>query len=69
MAILGLTTLTGPQLTYLDQVGNNNATYDLGDYLAYLKAHGYVPAPGMPGAVHRVIAARHPTASPTKKEQ
>ncbi|HEX7917866.1 MAG TPA: M6 family metalloprotease domain-containing protein, partial [Gemmatimonadales bacterium] len=44
-AILGLAALTGPQATYLDDVGNNNNLYDLGDYLAYLKANGLVLAP------------------------
>jgi len=44
-AILGITPLTGPQATYLDALGNNNATYDLGDYLAFLKANGFVTAP------------------------
>ncbi|MEO6068275.1 MAG: hypothetical protein ABIQ41_09895, partial [Gemmatimonadales bacterium] len=47
VAILGITPLTGPQATYLDAIGNNNATYDLGDYLAFLKANGFVLAPGI----------------------
>jgi M6 family metalloprotease-like protein len=46
-AILGITPLTGPQATYLDDVGNNNNVYDLGDYLAFLKANGFVTAPGL----------------------
>lgn len=46
-AILGITPLTSPQATYLDAVGNNNAVYDLGDYLAYLKANGFVATPGV----------------------
>ena len=40
--ILGLGGLTPQQSTYLDLVGNNNGSYDLGDYLAYLKANGFV---------------------------
>jgi M6 family metalloprotease-like protein len=46
-AILGIAALTGPQATYLDDVGNNNGIYDLGDYLAYLKANAIVVAPGI----------------------
>lgn len=54
-AILGLAALTGPQATYLDDVGNNNNVYDLGDYLAYLKANGFVLAPEV---LRRIGAAR-----------
>ena len=43
-AILGITPLTSPQATYLDSQGNNNGIYDLGDYLAYLKANAIVPS-------------------------
>lgn len=46
-AILGITPLGGAQATYLDSQGNNNAVYDLGDYLAYLKANGYVTSPAV----------------------
>jgi M6 family metalloprotease-like protein len=62
-AILGITPLTGPQATYLDAVGNSNAVYDLGDYLAYLKANAIVPAPG----VLRRISGARPLA-PTKEQ-
>ena len=65
-AILGITPLTSPQATYLDGVGNNNAVYDLGDYLAYLKANAIVPAPGV---LTRVLMRGHPLVAPTKKEQ
>ncbi len=63
-AILGITPLTGPQATFLDAVGNNNATYDLGDYLAYLKANAIVPAPGV---LQRVMRGQ-PLAAPTKEQ-
>ena len=63
-AILGLTPLSSPQATYLDQVGNNNAVYDLGDYLAYLKANAIVPAPDL---LRRVMGGR-PLAAPTKEK-
>ncbi|HVX89932.1 MAG TPA: hypothetical protein VG940_13440, partial [Gemmatimonadales bacterium] len=62
-AILGLTPLTGPQATYLDAVGNNNAVYDLGDYLAYLKANAIVVSP----EVLRRVQAIHPVI--TSKER
>ena len=62
-AILGLAALTGPQATYLDDVGNNNATYDLGDYLAYLKANGFVASP----QVLKRAALAHPLV--TSKER
>jgi M6 family metalloprotease-like protein len=54
-AILGLTPLSGAQATYLDAVGNNNAVYDLGDYLAYLKANAIVASPEV---LRRVQAIR-----------
>ena len=57
-AILGITPLTSPQATYLDSQGNNNAVYDLGDYLAYLKANAIIPSPQL---LQRVLAATaHP---------
>lgn len=55
-AILGGPPLTSPQSTYLDSQGNNNNVYDLGDYLAYLKAHGYVLSPGL---MVRVFGGAH----------
>ena len=64
-AILGITPLTGPQATYLDGQGNKNATYDLGDYLAYLKANGYVLSPAL---MARVLAtAGHPLTPATER--
>jgi M6 family metalloprotease-like protein len=52
-AILGITPLSGAQATYLDSQGNNNAVYDLGDYLAYLKANGLVTAPAVMARIYR----------------
>jgi M6 family metalloprotease-like protein len=52
-AILGVTPLSGAQATYLDSQGNNNAVYDLGDYLAYLKANGLVTAPAVMARIYR----------------
>ena len=52
-AILGVTPLTGPQASYLDSQGNQNAVYDLGDYLAYLKANGLVTAPEVMARIAR----------------
>lgn len=61
-AILGLAALSGPQAVYLDDVGNNNDVYDLGDYLAFLKANGFVLAPGI---LQRIPAGR--VLAPTKE--
>jgi hypothetical protein len=66
-AILLVSTLTGPQAAYLDAVGNNNGSYDLGDYLAYLKANAIVPAPGVLTRV--MMRGAKPLVAPTKKEQ
>ena len=60
-AILGVAALTGPQATYLDAVGNNNAVYDLGDYLAYLKANGLVASPQVlarAGQIHPIVTSK-----------
>lgn len=46
--ILGTPTLTAQQKSYLDLIGNQNATYDLGDFLAYLKQQGVVASPPAP---------------------
>lgn len=63
-AILGIASLTGPQATYLDSQGNNNATYDLGDYLAYLKANAIIPSPEL---MQRVLAATAHPLTPSKE--
>lgn len=60
--ILGTPTLTSQQKTYLDQVGNNDAVYDLGDFLAFLKSQGIVPAPALRGS-----AATRSPARPAKE--
>ncbi len=43
--ILGTPTLTVQQKTFLDQLGNNNGIYDLGDFLAFADRNGLNPAP------------------------
>lgn len=43
--ILGTPTLTAQQKTFLDQQGNNNSVYDLGDFLALSDRTGLNPAP------------------------
>ncbi|HSC58181.1 MAG TPA: M6 family metalloprotease domain-containing protein [Gemmatimonadales bacterium] len=60
--ILGTPTLTAQQKTYLDQIGNNNSTYDLGDFLAFLKQQGVVASP----ALLTKILSRQP-AAPVKE--
>lgn len=64
-AILGIGSLTGPQAAFLDGAGNSDAVYDLGDFLAYLKANGYVtaPSPFSPAAVMQSILP-HPVVRP-----
>lgn len=43
--ILGTPTLTAQQKTFLDQLGNTNGIYDLGDFLAFADRNGLNPAP------------------------
>jgi len=43
--ILGTARLSSAQLTFLDQIGNHNGSYDVGDFLAYLRLTGVEPAP------------------------
>lgn len=64
-AILGITPLTAPQASFLDGAGNSDSVYDLGDFLAYLKANGYVtaPSPFSPAAVMQAILP-HPAVRP-----
>jgi hypothetical protein len=57
--ILGTPTLTPQQKTYLDQVGNKNGLYDLGDFLALVQRTG--------GAMPPAVAAKL-TAAPARKE-
>ncbi len=51
--ILGTPTLTAPQKTFLDQTGNNNGSFDLGDFLSFVRRSG---AP-VPPAVTRMMKA------------
>lgn len=46
--ILGIPRLTAEQKAYLDTLGNRNGTYDVGDYYAFLRRAGRVPAPVPP---------------------
>ena len=45
--LLGSPKLTEDQRTYLDQLGNRNAGYDVGDYLALLSRSGATPSPAL----------------------
>ena len=45
--LLGTATLAPEQMTYLDARGNQNGTYDLGDFLAYVKFSGVSPSVGV----------------------
>lgn len=50
-AILGGTPLSVSQSDYLDQIGNENGHFDLGDYLVFLKTKGIIAAPPVFGGV------------------
>jgi M6 family metalloprotease-like protein len=43
--LLGTPKLTQEQQNYLDQLGNRNLGYDVGDYLAHLRRQGISPSP------------------------
>ena len=46
-AVLGVSDLlSDDELTFLDVIGNNNGSYDVGDFRAYLIATGIVDSPG-----------------------
>jgi hypothetical protein len=45
--LLGTPKLTAEQREYLDQLGNRNAGYDVGDYLALLQRSGATPSPAL----------------------
>ena len=45
--ILGTPTLSSAQKTYLDQLGNKNGLYDLGDFLALVKSTGGAMPPAL----------------------
>jgi hypothetical protein len=53
--LLGTSTLTLEQRNYLDQLGNRNGGYDVGDYLALLDRSGVVPSAEL---LKRLSAAR-----------
>jgi len=46
-ALMGGPALTTAQTDYLDQIGNKNTGYDLGDFLALLRLNGVVPSPAL----------------------
>lgn len=43
--LIGAARLTAAQREYLDQLGNRNGGYDVGDYLALLRRSGVAPSP------------------------
>src|SRR5439155_25064524 len=49
--LTGSSSLTTADLTYLDLIGNNNSTFDVGDFLAWVLATGATPAPADATAV------------------
>jgi hypothetical protein len=73
-ALLGATCPTNPcmttqQLTYLDQTGNNDGSYNLGDFLAYADRTGLNPS----SAVMRRLLAQPtisvPLSAPTQPKE
>jgi hypothetical protein len=52
--LLGVPSLSSIQRTQLDQMGNHNGTYDLGDLLAHLKRTGQDTSPA---GLERLLAA------------
>jgi M6 family metalloprotease-like protein len=56
--ILGVPTLTTQQKTYLDQLGNKNGSYDLGDFLALQQRTGGAMPPAVAAKLHRLAARK-----------
>jgi hypothetical protein len=54
--VLGQPRLTQTEREYLDELGNRNGGYDVGDYLAFLRRAGLQPSP----VVLRQLAGRRP---------
>jgi M6 family metalloprotease-like protein len=59
--ILGVAKLTDPQKQFLDQLGNRNGVYDVGDFLALLRRNGQAASP----ALVRALAAKRAAAKGT----
>ncbi|MGH7591485.1 MAG: InlB B-repeat-containing protein, partial [Gemmatimonadales bacterium] len=51
--LLGTPTLSAPQRQLVDAIGNNNATFDLGDLLAFLNDYGQALSPQV---MQRILA-------------
>jgi len=45
--LLGTPSLTADERAFLDTFGNQNGSYDVGDYLAYLRRQGIAPSPAL----------------------
>lgn len=58
--LLGTAALSPDQTAYLDARGNQNGTYDLGDFLAYVKFSGVSPSVGVMRALLAGAAAQKP---------
>jgi hypothetical protein len=57
--------LTADELKYLDLLGNNNGSFDVGDFLAWVKATG-APAAALGPAASLVPAASRAAAAPAE---
>lgn len=60
--------LTSQQLTYLDQTGNNDGSYNLGDFLAYADRSGLNPSSELMQRVLSRPTVSVPLKAPTRKE-
>ena len=65
-ALMGKGTLAANQVSFLDQLGNHNGTYDLGDFLAFLRATGVQASPAVMQQVLGQAAAAPATAAATR---
>ena len=54
--LFGTSALSGPDLRYLDIIGNNNGDFDVGDFLAWVRLTGATPSSP---AIQRAVAAGH----------
>ncbi|MFN0181987.1 MAG: M6 family metalloprotease domain-containing protein [Gemmatimonadales bacterium] len=58
--VLGTVRLTDLQRTFLDQIGNRNGVYDVGDYLALLRRNGQAVSPAVLSAIRARVGGGNP---------
>ncbi len=67
--MLGTPTLTAQQKTYLDDVGNRNGVFDLGDFLALVDRSGASASPQLMQRILQRQAAAQPSDSTGRLER